>query len=144
MELPADAQYRCTCGLAGWRTVRMDFAKMSSDMRDELNKVWQGTVGSELLWHLQEHGLCFSLLSSDFLRIARAVVVIKVSANAFSFLGVWEEKILNGKVIIRILAEIEGVSHTWETKGLQNSVTLCTLSCCSFIRISSDFSHWCG
>lgn len=61
----------------------MDFAKMSSDMRDELNKVWQGTVRNDLLRHLQEHGLCFSLLSSDFLRIARAVVVITVLANAF-------------------------------------------------------------
>lgn len=58
----------------------MDFAKMSSDMRDELNKVWQGTVRSELLGHLQEHGLCLSLLSSDFLGIARAAVVIKVLA----------------------------------------------------------------
>lgn len=29
--------------------MKMDFAKMSSDVRDELNKVWQGTVRSELL-----------------------------------------------------------------------------------------------
>lgn len=61
---------------------------------------------------MQENGLCFSLLSSHFLRIARAVVVIKVLANAFRFLGVGEEKILNGKVIIRILTKIEGVFRT--------------------------------